>query len=47
MEQWVEPYLMAHPTQKVRNAAAFLVISLVPSPHFKQAFRYDSFYSLF
>eukprot|EP00095_Tigriopus_kingsejongensis_P002851 maker-scaffold442_size170051-snap-gene-0.33 protein:Tk02851 transcript:maker-scaffold442_size170051-snap-gene-0.33-mRNA-1 annotation:"hypothetical protein TcasGA2_TC009817" len=39
MDTWVEPYLMAHPNQKVRNAAAFLVVSLVPSPHFRQAFR--------
>jgi ubiquitin carboxyl-terminal hydrolase 34 len=39
MEDWVETYLLAHPNQKVRNSAAFLVISLVPSPHFRQAFR--------
>ena len=39
MENWVETYLMAHPNQKVRNSAAFLIVSLVPSTHFRQAFR--------
>ena len=39
METWVEPYLLAHNVPKVRNAAAFLIISLVPSAHFRQAFR--------
>ena len=39
MENWVELYLIAHQNQKVRNSAAFLVVSLVPSAHFRQAFR--------
>ena len=39
MENWVEQYLIAHQNQKVRNSAAFLVVSLVPSAHFRQAFR--------
>ena len=39
MENWVEQYLVAHQNQKVRNSAAFLVVSLVPSAHFRQAFR--------
>lgn len=39
LENWVEPYLLAHPNQKVRNSAACLVVSLVPSNHFRQAFR--------
>ncbi len=39
MEGWVESYLMAHPDQKVRNSAAFLVVSLVPSQHFRSTFR--------
>ncbi len=39
MEAWVEPYLLAHPDQKVRNSAAFLTVSLVPSQHFRSTFR--------
>ncbi|CAB4065741.1 USP34 [Lepeophtheirus salmonis] len=39
LENWVEQYLIAHPNQKVRNSASFLVVSLVPSNHFRQAFR--------
>ena len=39
LDSWVEPYLMAHPNVKVRTSAAFLVVSLVPSVHFRQAFR--------
>ena len=39
IENWAEQYLMAHPNQKVRSTAACLIVSLVPSPHFRQAFR--------
>jgi ubiquitin carboxyl-terminal hydrolase 34 len=39
MDGWVEPYLLAHQTQKVRNSAGFLVVSLVPSQHFRNTFR--------
>ena len=39
METWIEQYLIGHQNQKVRNSAAFLVVSLVPSAHFRQAFR--------
>ena len=39
MDNWIEQYLIAHQNQKVRNSAAFLVVSLVPSTHFRQAFR--------
>ena len=39
MESWVEPYLLGHVNQKVRSSAAFLVVSLVPSTHFRSAFR--------
>ena len=39
MENWVEPHLIGHMNQKVRSSAAFLVISLVPSTHFRSAFR--------
>lgn len=38
-ESWVETYLMAHTNQRVRSAAAFLLISLVPSLHFRQGYR--------
>ena len=39
MENWVEQYLLAHTNQKVRSSAAFLVVSLVNSSSFRQAFR--------
>ena len=39
MDRWIEQYLISHQNQKVRNSAAFLVVSLVPSAHFRQAFR--------
>ena len=39
MENWVEQYLLAHSNQKVRSSAAFLVVSLVNSSSFRQAFR--------
>jgi ubiquitin carboxyl-terminal hydrolase 34 len=39
MQNWVEQYLLAHPNQKVRSSAAFLVVSLVNSSPFRQAFR--------
>ncbi|VDH93225.1 ubiquitin carboxyl-terminal hydrolase 34 [Mytilus galloprovincialis] len=38
-ESWVEPYLIANNNARVRNAAAMLLISLVPSNHFRQTFR--------
>ena len=40
MNNWVEQYLLAHPNHKVRSSAAFLVVSLVNSSPFRQAFRY-------
>ncbi|XP_064464002.1 ubiquitin carboxyl-terminal hydrolase 34-like isoform X1 [Ornithodoros turicata] len=39
MDAWVEKYLIAHALQRVRNVAALLLVSLVPSSHFRQAFR--------
>lgn len=38
MESWVEPYLIASNNVRVRNAAACLLVSLVPSNHFRQTF---------
>lgn len=39
LELWVEPFLLAHQNVRVRNATAFLLVALVPSNHFRQAFR--------
>ncbi|KAI1295519.1 Ubiquitin carboxyl-terminal hydrolase 34 [Halotydeus destructor] len=36
LEQWVEFFLIGHPNQRVRNSAAVLLISLVPSTNFRQ-----------
>nr|XP_054759302.1 ubiquitin carboxyl-terminal hydrolase 34-like [Lytechinus pictus] len=38
IDRWVEMFLI-HQNNRVRNAAAFLLISLVPDPHFRQSFR--------
>merc|ERR1719394_421142 len=38
LQEWVEMYLIAHNNIKVRNSAAFLLVSLVPTPHFRQTF---------
>ncbi|XP_023337043.1 ubiquitin carboxyl-terminal hydrolase 34 [Eurytemora carolleeae] len=39
MGDWVQQYLIGHCHGKVRNSAAFLLVSLVPSLHFRQTFR--------
>nr|KAG5696977.1 hypothetical protein BaRGS_008439 [Batillaria attramentaria] len=39
MGGWVEHYLIAHNNVRVRNAAAYLLIALVPSNQFRQTFR--------
>lgn len=39
MDNWVEAHLIAHNNVRVRNAASFLLVSLVPNPSFRQAFR--------
>ncbi|XP_074662968.1 ubiquitin carboxyl-terminal hydrolase 34-like [Tubulanus polymorphus] len=39
LEHWVELYLIGHNNPRVRNAAAYLLVSLIPSPGFRQAFR--------
>ncbi|XP_063231242.1 ubiquitin carboxyl-terminal hydrolase 34 isoform X2 [Bacillus rossius redtenbacheri] len=39
MESWVEHFLLGHNNQRVRSAAAYLLVSLVPSPHFRQGYR--------
>ena len=44
MEVWVEAFLMSHNNPRVRNAAAFLLVALVPSNHFRQV-MYETFSS--
>lgn len=39
VESWVEPFLLAHNNARVRCAAAFLLISLVPSQSFRANYR--------
>ncbi|ESO90145.1 hypothetical protein LOTGIDRAFT_164456 [Lottia gigantea] len=39
MDLWVECYLIAHSNLRVRNAAAYLLVALVPSVNFRQAYR--------
>ncbi|KAI0239771.1 Ubiquitin carboxyl-terminal hydrolase 34 [Lamellibrachia satsuma] len=39
LDAWVEPFLLAHNNVRVRNSAAYLLIALVPSSTFRQAFR--------
>ncbi|EDO36756.1 predicted protein, partial [Nematostella vectensis] len=39
MEQWVEKYLIADNSPRIRNASAYLLVALVPSNHFRQGFR--------
>lgn len=38
LKNWVEQYLLAHNNQRVRNAAAYLIISLVPNNLFRQSY---------
>ena len=39
LEAWVEAFLVAHNNLRVRNAAAYLLVALVPSNPFRQLFR--------
>ncbi|XP_035782430.1 ubiquitin carboxyl-terminal hydrolase puf-like isoform X2 [Anopheles albimanus] len=45
-ESWVETFLLAHSNARVRNAAAFLLVSLVPSQNFRNSFRTASHHKL-
>ncbi|RWS07088.1 hypothetical protein B4U79_12772 [Dinothrombium tinctorium] len=38
LDNWVEYFLLAHANQRVRNAAALLLISLVPNNIFRQSY---------
>ncbi|KAG8236170.1 hypothetical protein J437_LFUL013436 [Ladona fulva] len=39
LDTWVEHFLISHANQRVRAAAALLLVSLVPSVNFRQGFR--------
>ncbi|KAJ8674345.1 hypothetical protein QAD02_005607 [Eretmocerus hayati] len=39
LDNWLQHFLIEHSNQRVRSAAAFLLISLVPSVHFRQGYR--------
>lgn len=39
MDRWVEHYLIAHGNQRVRSTATQLLVSLVPSPQFRNGYR--------
>ncbi|XP_065207082.1 ubiquitin carboxyl-terminal hydrolase puf isoform X2 [Planococcus citri] len=39
VDTWLERFLMAHNNQRVRSAAAYLLIQLVPCPQFRQGYR--------
>lgn len=43
MDNWVEKYLIADNSLRIRNASAYLLVSLVPNNHFRQGFRSRSF----
>uniref|UniRef100_A0A1A9ZZN0 ubiquitinyl hydrolase 1 n=1 Tax=Glossina pallidipes TaxID=7398 RepID=A0A1A9ZZN0_GLOPL len=45
-DNWVEQYLLAHNNARVRNAAAYLLVSLVPSQSFRANFRTHSLHKL-
>ncbi|KAL0117751.1 hypothetical protein PUN28_008863 [Cardiocondyla obscurior] len=39
LNTWLQHYLLEHSNQRVRSAAAFLLVSLIPSTHFRQGYR--------
>ncbi|CAG0880480.1 unnamed protein product [Cyprideis torosa] len=39
MDTWVETFLLAHSNVRVRNATAYLLVSLLPDPNFRGTFR--------
>lgn len=41
-DSWVEQFLLAHNNPRVRNAAAYLLVSLVPSQSFRANYRATS-----
>ncbi|XP_058056030.1 ubiquitin carboxyl-terminal hydrolase puf [Anopheles bellator] len=45
-ESWVETFLLAHGNARVRNAAAHLLVSLVPSQSFRNNYRATSHHKL-
>lgn len=45
-ESWVETFLLAHNNARVRNAAAYLLVALVPSQNFRTNYRATSHHKL-
>uniref|UniRef100_A0A182MX29 ubiquitinyl hydrolase 1 n=1 Tax=Anopheles culicifacies TaxID=139723 RepID=A0A182MX29_9DIPT len=45
-DSWVERFLLAHGNARVRNAAAYLLVSLVPSQSFRNNYRATSHHKL-
>uniref|UniRef100_A0AAG5CQR3 ubiquitinyl hydrolase 1 n=1 Tax=Anopheles atroparvus TaxID=41427 RepID=A0AAG5CQR3_ANOAO len=45
-ESWVETFLLAHSNARVRNAAAYLLVSLVPSQSFRNNYRATSHHKM-
>lgn len=41
-DSWVEQFLLAHNNSRVRNAAAYLLVSLIPSQSFRANYRATS-----
>ncbi|XP_034942559.1 ubiquitin carboxyl-terminal hydrolase puf [Chelonus insularis] len=39
LDIWLQHFLIGHSNQRVRSAAAFVLVSLVPSTHFRQGYR--------
>lgn len=39
LDTWLQHFLLEHTNHRVRSAAAFLLVSLVPSAHFRQGYR--------
>lgn len=39
LDTWLQHFLIEHSNTRVRSAAAFLLVSLVPSAHFRQGYR--------
>ncbi|XP_055847912.1 ubiquitin carboxyl-terminal hydrolase puf isoform X2 [Episyrphus balteatus] len=45
-ESWVEQFLLAHNNSRVRNAASYLLVSLIPSTPFRAHFRTYSLHKM-
>ncbi|CAB3983712.1 Ubiquitin carboxyl-terminal hydrolase 34 [Paramuricea clavata] len=43
MDTWVEPFLVADNSMRIRNDSAYLLVALIPNNPFKQGFRTKTF----